>query len=104
MNSKKISINDYTYSLPEERIADYPLAERDASKLLIYRDENISEDIYKNIASHLPEKSLMLFNNTRVVEARILFKKSTGAQIEIFCLEPGPEFRDINTALAQTGS
>ena len=104
MNPKKISIIDYTYSLPEERIANYPLAERDASKLLIYRDGNISEDVYKNISSHLPEKSLMVFNNTRVVEARILFKKSTGAQIEIFCLEPGPEFRNISTALAQTGS
>ncbi len=104
MNPKKISIIDYTYSLPEERIANYPLAERDASKLLVYRDGNISQDIFKNIASHLPEKSLMVFNNTRVVEARILFKKSTGAQIEIFCLEPGPEFRDVSTALAQIGS
>jgi len=104
MNPKKISINDYTYSLPEIRIANFPLEERDASKLLIYNDGSISEDVYRNIAKHLPEHSLIVFNNTRVVEARILFKKSTGAQIEIFCLEPGPEYNDITTALAQTGS
>ena len=104
MNPKKISIIDYTYSLPEDRIANYPLKERDASKLLIYQNAEIKEDLYKNIAEYLPSHSLMVFNNTRVVEARILFKKSTGAQIEIFCLEPGPEYRDISTALAQTGS
>lgn len=88
MHPKNISISDYTYSLPDEKIAAFPLQQRDASKLLIYKDGQIKEDIYKNIADHLPEKSLLVFNNTKVIPARILFKKITGGVIEIFCLEP----------------
>ena len=87
-NPKDISIHDYTYSLPEGRIAKYPLAERDASRQLIYKEGKITEDIYKNIAAHIPENSLLVFNNTKVVEARLLFQKSTGGVIEIFCLGP----------------
>ena len=64
-NPKNLSINDYTYSLPEERIAKYPLAERDASKLLIYRKGKIDEDVYKNIAEHIAENSLLVFNNIK---------------------------------------
>lgn len=85
---KKISIQDYTYLLPEERIAKYPLAERDASKLLIYREGTIKEDNYKNITAYIPEDSLLIFNNTKVIEARLLFQKPSGGVIELFCLEP----------------
>ena len=100
---KLISINDYTYSLPEERIASYPLLNRDASKLLIYKGGNIDEDVYRNIASHIPDKSLLIFNNTKVVEARLLFTKETGGVIEIFCLEPHEQYPDVTTAMQQKG-
>ena len=83
-----ISINDFTYHLPNEKIALHPLQQRDQSKLLIYKNGEIKEGIYKNIADHLPENSLLIFNNTKVIPARILFKKETGGTIEIFCLEP----------------
>ena len=85
---KNISILDFTYQLPEEKIALHPLQERDASRLLIYKDGNIKEDVYSNIADHIPEKSLLVFNNSKVINARIRFKKSSGGSIEIFCLEP----------------
>src|SRR5580692_144875 len=101
MHPKNISILDFTYDLPEEKIAKYPLPERDSSKLLIFQNGNISEDIYRNISSHLPKNSLLIFNNTKVVEARILFQKSTGALIEIFCLEPHEQYADIATAMRQ---
>ena len=103
MHPKNLSITDYTYSLPEERIANYPLAERDASKLLIYQDGNIREDVYKNIADHIPADSLLLFNDTKVIEARLLFQKPTGGVIEIFCLEPHERYPDITTAMLQQG-
>jgi S-adenosylmethionine:tRNA ribosyltransferase-isomerase len=98
---RNISIKEYTYFLPEERIAKYPLAERDASKLLIYRKEKITEDTYKNISHHIPENSLLIFNNTKVVEARLLFRKPTGGVIEIFCLDPHEQYADITTAMLQ---
>lgn len=98
-----ISISEYTYDLPADRIAFHPLAERDASRLLIYREGSITEDIYRNIAGHLPEGSLLVFNNTKVVEARIEFRKPTGARIEIFCLEPPAEYGGIAHALTQRG-
>jgi len=98
-----IPIADYTYDLPPDRIAFHPLAERDASRLLIDRAGSITEDIYRNIAGHLPEGGLLVFNNTKVVEARIEFRKPTGARIEIFCLEPPPEYGGIANALTQTG-
>jgi len=103
MRPQDISIADYTYSLPADRIALHPLAERDASRLLIDRGGIITEDIYRNIAGHLPEESLLVFNNTKVVEARIEFRKPTGARIEIFCLEPPMEYGGIANALAQKG-
>ncbi|MBK6937827.1 MAG: S-adenosylmethionine:tRNA ribosyltransferase-isomerase [Chitinophagaceae bacterium] len=96
-----ISINDYTYSLPEERIASFPLTERDASKLLICKEGNIAEDTYRNIASHVPDNSLLVFNNTKVMEARLLFTKETGGVIEIFCLEPHEQYPDVTTAMLQ---
>lgn len=98
---RTFSIKDFTYSLPEERIARYPLPERDASKLLIYKKGIIREDVYKNIDLHLPEESLLLFNDSKVVEARLLFQKSTGGVIEIFCLEPHHKYADITSAMMQ---
>ena len=99
MHPKDISISDFTYHLPEEKIAAFPLTERDASKLLLYKDGVISQDIYKNIAAHIPEKSLLVFNNTKVIQARILFKKATGGVIEIFCLEPYQEMNEYNVVM-----
>ncbi|HMH31428.1 MAG TPA: S-adenosylmethionine:tRNA ribosyltransferase-isomerase [Puia sp.] len=104
MHPAGISIHDFTYHLPEEKIAAYPLAERDASKLLIYRDGKILTDTYHNITEYLPGNGLLVFNNTRVMEARILFQKSSGGLIEIFCLEPHESYLDISSAMLQTGS
>ena len=84
----EIRIEDYNYTLPDERIAKYPLSERDASKLLYYRDSTPVESKFKNIADYLPEDSMMVFNDTKVVPARMHFQRPTGAHIEIFCLEP----------------
>ena len=84
----KIKIQDFSYNLPDERIAKYPLAERDLSKLLVYKDGVIEEEKFANLSSLLPDGSLMVFNNTRVVPARLFFRKPSGAVIEIFCLEP----------------
>ena len=103
MHPKKISIRDYTYELPAEAIADYPLTERDASRLLVYRDGVMRETVYRDIAGQLPEGALLVFNNTRVVEARILFQKATGALIEIFCLEPPADYGGMAAAMSQTG-
>lgn len=104
MHPKNLSISDFDYSLPEEKIAVYPLAERDQSKLLIYKNGIISEDIYRNISAHLPEKSYLIFNDTKVIKARILFHKKTGAVIEIFCLEPHEKINDYAIVLAQKNS
>lgn len=103
MHPKSIAIRDYTYQLPEERIARYPLPERDSSRLLIYKDKKLQEDIYRHIDQYLPAGSLLIFNNTKVVEARLLFQKPTGASIEIFCLEPHAGYPDITTAMSQKG-
>ena len=86
--TKELKISDYDYPLPEERIARYPLAERDASKLLVYRDGVVSETRFTRLPELLPAGSLTVFNNTRVIRARIVFFKETGARIEVFCLEP----------------
>jgi S-adenosylmethionine:tRNA ribosyltransferase-isomerase len=104
MHPKNLSISDFDYSLPEEKIAIYPLPERDQSKLLIYENGNISEDIYRNIADHLPENSFLIFNDTKVIKARILFQKKTGAVIEIFCLEPHEKINDYAVVLSQKNS
>ncbi len=85
---RDIDINDYDYDLPSERIAQYPVKERDLSQLLIYRSGKITKDIFRNIIDYIPSDSLLVFNNTRVMRARIIFLKETGAVIEIFCLEP----------------
>jgi len=88
VNVRDINISEYDYFLPDERIARFPLAERDMSKLLVYRDGCISESVFNRLPDYLPDNSLIVFNNTRVIQARLLFKKDTGAQIEVFCLEP----------------
>ncbi len=98
---RHLSIQDFTYFLPEERIAKYPLAERDASKLLVYKEGKIKTDTYRNISKYIPEDSVLIFNNTKVVEARLLFQKKTGGIIEIFCLEPHEQYPDITTAMQQ---
>ncbi len=103
---EEILIEEYNYPLPDERIAKYPLAERDQSKLLVYRDGKVSEDCFCHVGEYLPANSLLIYNNTRVIQARLVFHKTTlnhsepfyttlnnstqplGARIEIFCLEP----------------
>ena len=99
----EIHIEDYTYDLPEERIAKYPLERRDASKLLIYKDGDVSESVFHEIPGFLPADSIMVFNNTKVVPARLFFKRATGALIEIFCLEP-VEPAEYVVSFAQTES
>ena len=83
-----IHIEDYSYLLPDERIAKYPLSERDHSKLLIYKDGSVSETVFKYLPDHLSPDTIMVFNDTKVVPARLFFRRSSGAHIEIFCLEP----------------
>lgn len=86
--TKHIQIKDYDYDLPEERIAKYPKEVRDESKLLLYRDGEVREDVFYNLPNYLPSGALMVFNNTKVIQARLHFRKATGALIEVFCLEP----------------
>lgn len=88
MRFDNINPDDYDYDLPKERIAQYPLKERDMSKLLVLRDNLISEDLFRNIDEFIPAESLLVFNNSKVIRARLLFTKPTGALIEVLCLEP----------------
>lgn len=83
-----IYIGEYDYSLPDERIAKYPLAKRDSSKLLVYKGGEIAESKFLSVAEYLPKNTLLVYNNTRVIQARLIFTKNTGAKIEVFCLEP----------------
>jgi S-adenosylmethionine:tRNA ribosyltransferase-isomerase len=101
---KNISINDFDYDLPNERIALFPLENRDQSKLLIFKDEEIKEDRFENILSHIPKESLLVFNNSKVINARIVFEKSTGSKIEIFCLEPAGDTHEYSSVMAEKGS
>ena len=87
-NIQEIAIAEYDYPLPDERIAKYPLAQRDTSKLLLYKGGEIREEKFANLPNFIPQGALMVFNNTRVIQARLRFRKETGAQIEVFCLEP----------------
>jgi S-adenosylmethionine:tRNA ribosyltransferase-isomerase len=100
MHPREIHISDYTYNLPEEKIAHYPLPERDASKLLVYQNGTIAESVYKNIADFLPENSLLVFNNTKVIHARLFFENANGGKVEVFCLEP----LEANTEMASVMS
>ena len=90
---KHICIEEYDYPLPEERIAKYPLAERDASKLLVLKDNKIAESQFKYIGGFLPDGALLVFNETKVIRARLQFHKVTGSRIEVFCLEPDEDYQ-----------
>ena len=85
---KPIYIADYNYDLPDERIAKYPIPQRDHSKLLVYRDGQVNEDRFFNVGDYIAPDSLLIYNNTRVIQARLEFHKPTGARVEVFCLEP----------------
>lgn len=103
LHPQDLSIEAFNYILPDEKIARYPLAQRDQSKLLIYRDGQIEESTYAKLDAQLPTATLLVFNNTKVVEARLLFQKDTGSKIELFCLEPADQYPDITTAMLQKG-
>ena len=108
LNPKNIHIADYNYDLPDERIAKFPLAERDASKLLIYNHGEVSEDVFSSLPKYLPQGALMVFNNTKVIQARLHFRKASiegiqGALIEVFCLEPALP-NDYQLNFSQKGS
>lgn len=98
---EEILISEYDYPLTDERIAKYPLAERDHSKLLVYRDGKVSEDVFYRVGDYIAKGSLLVYNNTRVIPARLVFHKDSGARIEIFCLEPLAP-RDYQLALSGT--
>lgn len=104
MANKVISIQDYTYELPVERIARFPLPKRDLSKLLVYREGNITHDQFNNLVTHLPAQSTLFFNNTRVIPARLRFKKDTGATIEIFLLHPLAPSTIVQQAMEAIGN
>lgn len=99
---KEIEIKDYDYELPAERIASFPLPKRDESKLLVYRNKQIEESVFRNISQFIPENSILIFNDSKVVKARILIENSAGQKIEIFCLEPIQPSREFQMAFAAT--
>ncbi len=99
----EIHIEDYNYPLPDERIAKYPLPQRDSSKLLVYKDGSVTDRVFRELPSLLPEGALMIFNDTRVVPARLHFRRDTGARIEVFCLEPVDPV-EYNLSFAATSS
>ena len=100
---KHIHISEYNYPLSDERIAKFPLAVRDQSKLLVYRHGEVSEDVFTSLPDYLPKGSLMVFNNTKVIRARIIMHKPSGSRIEVFCLEPHDP-ADYERAFAVTGT
>ena len=102
IDPRHIHISDYNYPLPDERIAKFPIAQRDHSKLLIYNKGEVSSDVFYNLPQHLPAGALMVFNNTKVIQARMHFRKSTGALIEVFLLEPA-EPSDYELMFQTTG-
>lgn len=104
MHPKKIKIEDFVYDLPEAKIAKYPLEERDGSKLLVFKNGKIADDKFINIADNIEPGSLLVFNNSKVVNARLLFKKETGGIIEIFCLAPDERYKDVTLAMQQQRS
>jgi len=102
MHPRELSIQDFTYTLPEARIAQQPLAERDASKLLVYRDGRISHHVFRDLPELLPQDALLVLNDTRVVNARIVMHRSSGARIELLCLEPA-DGKPVELALREKG-
>ena len=102
--AQEVQIKDFTYDLPNDRIAKYPLESRDLSKLLVYQNGNITEDIYKNLDQHISENALFIFNNSKVIQARLHFKNANGGNIEIFCLEPSGEDAEPSSAMIKKQS
>ena len=102
--AQEVQIKDFTYDLPNDRIAKYPLESRDLSKLLVYQNGNITEDIYKNLDQHISENALFVFNNSKVIQARLHFKNANGGNIEIFCLEPSGEDAEPSSAMIKKQS
>lgn len=100
----KISIKDYSYELPEHRIASEPLADRDASKMLCFRQEKIEDLYFNQLTQVIPEQSFIVLNETKVIHARLQFIRDTGALIEIFCLKAPEHYRDVSQALSQKGT
>lgn len=100
-NPRNIKIQDYTYTLPDEKIARFPLPERDQSKLLVYKKGEVHQTVYAALYKELPADTMLVFNNTKVVEARLYFEKNTGSKIEVFCLEPAETYADITSAMLQ---
>jgi len=96
-----VAIADYDYKLPEEKIARYPLPRRDASQLLVWQSGQITTDIYQQLHRYIPKGSLIVFNQTKVVNARMIFHKASGGKVEIFCLEPDLRYPDVQTAMLQ---
>ncbi|MCP2037527.1 S-adenosylmethionine:tRNA ribosyltransferase-isomerase [Chryseobacterium sp. HSC-36S06] len=104
MHPKHLKIEDFTYDLPAEKIAYNPVNPRDQSKLLVYKDKKISENIYRNICDYLPENAVLVFNDTKVVKSRLFFKNENGANIEVFCLEPYGEAIDYEQHFLEQNS
>lgn len=102
MDTKHIKISDYNYDLPDERIAKFPIAQRDHSKLLVYKYGEVSDDVFHHLPTYLPQGALMIFNNTKVIQARLHFRKETGALIEVFLMEPA-EPTDYELMFQTTG-
>ena len=100
---KTTYIDQFDYTLPDAFIARYPVSPRHDSKLLVYKQGQITSDRYFNLPEYLEPNTLLLVNNSKVIEARLLFRKSTGAQIEVFCLEHGEIYPDVSTAMQQKG-
>ena len=95
----ELSIEGFSYDLPDERIAKFPLEKRDNSKLLVYKDGFISETVFYQLEDYLQKNDLLVANQTRVIQARLVFRSSTDARIELFCLEPAVEGLDIQEAM-----
>jgi S-adenosylmethionine:tRNA ribosyltransferase-isomerase len=104
MHPKDIRISDFSYALPDDRIALHPLSERDASKLLVYREGKISESLFRDLAAEISSNALLVFNNTRVIRARLHFQRETGAWIELFCTEAVEPYPDFARTLTHRGS
>ena len=98
------NIDDFDYALPDAQIARYPVTPRHNSKLLVYQENTITSDQYFNLPKHLPANSLLIINNSKVIEARLHFEKPTGGKVEIFCLEHSDSYQDVTSAMQQKGS
>ena len=99
----QLSMSAFKYELPDDKIAYFPAEPRDSSKLLIFKNGRIEDHIYNELPQHLPENTFLIANDTKVVEARLLFEKTTGAKIEIFCLEPEERYADVVSGMQQKG-